>query len=429
MRISLSFKEPKGKIKAIASKSVAHRLLICAAFADKPTKIRCEETNNDIEATAACLNALGASIIRNTPYYEVTPVAPDRVTKNATLPCGESGSTLRFLLPIAAALGAESEFSLKGRLSERPLSPLKEELEAHGVSVTGKNPIKISGRLAGNSFSIDGGVSSQFVSGLLFALSLLENEATLEITGRIESAPYINITCDALKAFGATPERKGNEYTVCACGGFTSPSYIEVEGDWSNAAFPLALGALGGEVEVCGLNLSSSQGDRAIVDILLRFGAELKISDDGSSCLTRRSSLVGIDVDASQIPDLVPVIAAVASVAKGRTRIYGASRLRLKESDRLNSVSNMLSRLGARITENYDGLVIEGVESLSAGCVDSQNDHRIAMSAAVAAVACDGSVKIEGAEAVSKSYPAFWDDVRMLGGEIYEMSLNYPKTY
>lgn len=417
MKLSLSFDAPKGKIKAITSKSVAHRLLICSAFADAPTRILCEETNKDIEATAACLSALGANIQRNAPYYDVIPVSPENITRGATLPCGESGSTLRFLLPIAAALGADCSFLLEGRLADRPLSPLREELESHGVSISGKNPLSISGKLCGREFSIDGSVSSQFVSGLLFALTLLENEATLTVTGKIESAPYIDITCYSLSLFGAPVQKNENKFTVGARSHLISPSYLEAEGDWSNAAFPLALGVLGGEVEVCGLNPDSAQGDKAIIDILLRFGADISVSDNGSY-IARRSNLKGIDIDASQIPDLVPVLATVASVAEGKTRIYGASRLRLKESDRLFTVSDMLRRLGANIEENDDGLTIEGVRALRGGSVSSYNDHRIAMSAAVAASVCESAVEIDGAEAVNKSYPTFWEDARSLGAKI-----------
>lgn len=420
MKLSLSFDAPKGKIKAITSKSVAHRLLICSAFADAPTRILCEETNKDIEATAASLNALGANIQRNAPYYDVIPVSPENITRGATLPCGESGSTLRFLLPIAAALGADCSFLLEGRLADRPLSPLREELESHGVSISGKNPLSISGKLSGREFSIDGSVSSQFVSGLLFALTLLENEAILTVTGRIESAPYIDITCYALSLFGAPVQKNENKFTVGARVSLTSPSYLEAEGDWSNAAFPLALGVLGGEVEVCGLNPDSAQGDKRIIDILLRFGADISVSDNGSY-IARRSNLKGIDIDASQIPDLVPVLATVASVAEGRTRIYGASRLRLKESDRLFTVSDMLRRLGAKIEENDDGLTVEGVRALRGGSVSSYNDHRIAMSAAVAASVCESAVEIDGAEAVNKSYPTFWEDASSLGAKISDI--------
>ena len=266
--MSVSPATPCGTVKAIASKSVAHRLLICASFADKKTLIRCEETNRDIEATADCLCALGVKITRSAPFYEVEPISPECVNKNALLPCGESGSTLRFLIPVVAALGAHSTFVMEGRLPQRPLSPLREELEAHGVVLTLKesNLLTVEGTLSGNEFSIDGNVSSQFVSGLLFAASLMPHDTKLSVTGKIESAPYINITLDALSIFGAMPQQNGNAYTVTAKRRLISPQRIEVEGDWSNAAFPLCLGVMGkGSVCVTGLNAASSQGDAKII--------------------------------------------------------------------------------------------------------------------------------------------------------------------
>ncbi|MBE6593248.1 MAG: 3-phosphoshikimate 1-carboxyvinyltransferase [Ruminococcaceae bacterium] len=405
----------EGKIKSIASKSVAHRLLICAAFADAPTRIRCDETNKDIEATAACLSALGAKIERNESYYTVTPVKPCDVIKGASLPCGESGSTLRFLLPVAAALGADCSFELEGRLPDRPLSPLREELEAHGIAISGKNPLQIRGKLVGNSFSIDGNVSSQFISGLLFALTLLDTDGTLKVNGKLGSAPYVDITCDALSLFGAPVSKFENTYKTEAHTLLCSPCSIEVEGDWSNAAFPLALGAIGKEVEVLGLSNKSSQGDKAIVDLLRRFGADIIYNDEKNSYVAKRSDLHGIEIDASQIPDLVPILATVASVAKGRTIIYGASRLRLKESDRLESVSEFLNSLGADVTQTDDGLIINGVEQLSGAKIDSFNDHRIAMSAAVASAVCEGEIILSRAEAVEKSYPSFWQDMLGVG--------------
>ena len=420
MKISVSPSATSGSIKAIASKSVAHRLLICAAFGDKKTTIRCDELNKDIEATAACLSELGATIKRSAPYYEVTPVSLKNVKKNALLPCGESGSTLRFLIPVVAALGADSRFLMEGRLPYRPLSPLKEELEAHGISFIyeKEDVLQIKGTLLGNSFSIDGGVSSQFISGLLFALTLMQNEATLTVTGKIASAPYLRITEDALELFGARPQRNENIYTVKSGSTLTAPRSIDVEGDWSNAAFPLCLGILGkGSVCVRGLNCSSSQGDSKIIELISAFGGNIKPTAENDGYIASPSSLRGIEIDAENIPDLVPILSVLASVASGTTTIYGAARLRIKESDRLQSVSAMLSTLGADIRETDDGLVINGISSLTGGTVSSCNDHRIAMSAAVAACICSSPVIIEGAEAVEKSYPAFWDDMRTLGAE------------
>ena len=417
MVVSVTPSIPNGEIKAIASKSVAHRLLICAAFGDKHTRIRCEETNDDIEATAACLSALGAKIVRRGTYYEVSPIAPAEVQKNAALPCKESGSTLRFLIPVVAALGAESSFIMEGRLPERPLSPLREELEAHGIvfSYEKSNVLKIKGKLLGDSFSIDGGVSSQFISGLLFAMTLLEQKATLTVTGNIGSAPYISITEDVLGLFDARPEKKGKVYSVKADTRLISPQALDVEGDWSNAAFPLCLGILGkGAVRVNGLNALSSQGDAQIVSLIKNFGGSISTAENGSFT-AKHSKLHATDIDAQNIPDLVPILAVLASVSEGTTRIYGASRLKLKESDRLMSVCSLLSTLGADIKQTDDGLIINGRPSLTGGRISSYNDHRIAMSAAVAACVCSSAVIIDGAEAVQKSYPSFWDDMRSLG--------------
>jgi 3-phosphoshikimate 1-carboxyvinyltransferase len=394
---------------------MAHRLLICAAFADAPTTVICTETNNDIEATAGCLSSLGANIKRTTDGYEVEPIDRARIQDAPLLDCGESGSTLRFMLPIVAALGKGGRFALHSRLPERPLSPLREELEAHGITLEGKEILTLSGRLEGNSFSIDGGVSSQFVSGLLFALSLLDHPSTLEITGKLESAPYVDMTCNSLALFGAKPNKTESGFEVNVCGKLVSPILISVEGDWSNAAFPLALGVLSGEVEVLGLDRNSTQGDSKIVELLREFGADITYIPDRRSYVAKKSELHGIRIDASQIPDLVPILATVASVANGRTEIYGAARLRLKESDRLESTSQMLNALGASITVRDDGLIINGRNSLSGGCVDSFNDHRIAMSAAVASAVSQNEVTVKHAESVQKSYPRFWDDMMSLG--------------
>ena len=297
----------------------------------------------------------------------------------------------------------------------RPLSPLREELEAHGItfSAAGSNPLLMSGKLAGDDFSIPGDVSSQFISGMLFAMSLCGRGGSLRITSRLESAPYVDMTCDALALFGCKVTKSTDGYTVSVAKPVAPDESISVEGDWSNAAFPLAAAAMGGMVTVTGVYRGSRQGDRAIVALLERFGAVVDQTD--TSVTVRHAPLRGIRIDATQIPDLVPILATVASVAEGETVIEGASRLRIKESDRLVTTRNMLATLGADITETEDGLIIHGKKTLLGGSVFAEGDHRIAMSAAVASVACREPVTITGAQATAKSYPAFFEDISSIG--------------
>ena len=398
----------KSQINAISSKSEAHRYLICAALGDKRVKMLCTDTNADIDATASCLNSLGANITREGEFFIIEPIKT--ISSGAILDCNESGSTLRFLLPVAAALGADCSFIMRGRLSERPTSPLYELLSDNGITLgaQGVNPLDIKGKLKSSNYSIAANISSQFISGMLFALSICEGESKLTLDGKLESAPYVEMTLDALRAFGASIEfdNSTNTYPINGKDKVHSPAVVTVGGDWSNAAFFLCAGALGeNEITLHGLDTNSRQGDREILEILKKMGARVEISTDGITVYPSR--LCSVDIDASQIPDLVPILATVASVAEGKTTIYNASRLRLKESDRIASVCNMLSSLGANITPTDDGMVIIGKPRLIGGIVDSCNDHRIAMSAAIASLVCDGEVKISRFEAISKSYPTF----------------------
>ncbi|MBQ8849919.1 MAG: 3-phosphoshikimate 1-carboxyvinyltransferase [Clostridia bacterium] len=414
MKVLITPSQTGGRISAIASKSAAHRALICAAFADKDTRILCHELNEDIEATVRCLSALGANIERDAPYYLVKPVK--NIVKGATLDCGESGSTMRFLVPVACLLGADASFLMSGRLPNRPLSPLREELERCGItfSEAGSNPLVCRGKVTENEFAIRGDVSSQFISGLLFALAVSGRAGKLRIIGKLESAPYVDITADMLRRFGVDVSTTEDGYEIKKNGGLVSPFDLAVEGDWSNAAFPLALGAIGKRpVSVSGLDENSRQGDKGILDVLRSMGA--RVESDGGCVTVYPSALGGARVDSSQIPDLVPIIATVASVAEGETVIYNAGRLRIKESDRLLAVSTVLRGIGANVTETEDGLRIVGVPALSGGEVSSFGDHRIVMSAAVASVRCRNTLTIDGAEAVAKSYPKFFEDMRKLG--------------
>lgn len=398
----------KKQVRAISSKSEAHRYLICAALADSSTQIVCTDTGADIDATANCLSALGAEIERTENRFLVTPIS--KVRKDQSLDCNESGSTLRFMLPLAASLGADCSFNMRGRLASRPLSPLYEILRDNGVTLSpqGKNPLTIQGKFGAGDYAVAANISSQYISGLLFALSVANGKSTLTLEGKIESAPYIEMTTDALRAFGAKInfDSEKNCFTIEGQEKLHAPQKLTVGGDWSNAAFFLAAGAIGqNEVTVSGISESSRQGDREIVAILEKMGAQTHHSDNEITVYP--SDLHGIEIDAAQIPDLVPILATVASVADGQTRIYNAGRLKLKESDRIESVCTTLSTLGADITATDDGMIINGKKTLLGGTVDSYNDHRIAMSAAIASLVSTDSVTITRFEAINKSYPTF----------------------
>ncbi len=412
MNITLPAQALCGSVRIPASKSQAHRLLICAALGQERVTLRCDGFSNDILATAQCLRSLGAqaemesdSLIRLTPGRSDAP---------CILPCGESGSTLRFLLPVAAALGANATFHMDGRLPQRPLHPLDGELTRHGVTLTRDgDTLTVSGRLLPGDYTLPGNVSSQYISGLLMALPLLSGDSTLTVTGKVESAAYIAMTEDALRLSGVTFHKDGWVYRIPGGQNFALPGNLAVEGDWSNAAFFLCAGALSQQgVTVTGLNTASSQGDRAIVDILRQFGA--CVIETERAVTVTAGTLRGITIDAAAIPDLIPVLSVVAAAADGETHIVNAARLRLKESDRLATTAAMLRALGGSVEELPDGLIIRGTP-LSGGTVDSANDHRIAMSAAVAASLC--AVTVEGSECVNKSYPRFWEDYAALKGD------------
>lgn len=386
----------RGKIDAIPSKSQAHRLLICAAFADSPTKLVCPQINRDIQATADCLNALGAKVVRTADGYTVEPMTA--IPEKATLDCCESGSTLRFFLPIVGALGVDATFLMAGRLPQRPLSPLWEEMERMGCVLTRptENTIRCTGKLAVGEYAISGSVSSQFVTGLLYALSLLDGKSTLQLTGKVESLPYIHMTVAALNTFGIEIPEENQCYTVKPQT-FRSPGNLPVEGDWSNGAFWLAAQALGSELAIGNLNYSSPQGDRAVVQCL-------KALEENAV------------IDATHTPDLVPILAVVAGAKKGASFV-NAARLRLKETDRLATTKALVEGLGGKATIEGDSLTVEGT-GYHGGWVDATGDHRIAMAAAIGATVCTEPVTVHGAESVEKSYPAFWDDYKMLGGKL-----------
>lgn len=387
----------RGEVRAPASKSQAHRYLICAALTEHTVRVENAGSSQDIRATLACLSAL---------------LYADGGTRR--LDCGESGTTLRFMLPLAGALDASAEFMLRGRLPERPIEPLARELRAHGMSIERKeNILRCSGKLRQGVFTLPGDVSSQFISGLLMALPMLPENSILNITGQLQSAPYVAMTLEALRLCKISVTETTGGYHIPGGQSYAAPEIMTVEGDWSNAAPFLCMGALSRcGVAVTGLNPESVQGDRAIVQILRELGANVEVRDGSVS--VRRGALCGITIDAAMIPDLVPVLAALAAAADGETKIINAGRLRLKESDRLSGTARLLRALGADARIDGDSLIIRGRPELAGGVVETDSDHRMAMAAAVAACACRGVVTISDPGCINKSYPGFWDDYSSL---------------
>lgn len=403
-----------GSVRIPASKSQAHRLLICAALGVQPVALQCDGVSADIAATARCLRALGADITDDgAGTFRIVPIAGE-MPAHADLFCGESGSTLRFLLPVVGTLGADVTFRMEGRLPERPLSPLDAVLTAHGMTIRRDGALlHVAGQLRPGAYELPGDVSSQYISGLLMALPRLPGESTLAVTGKLESAGYIAMTEDALRLSGIRLQKSGRTYTIPGGQTVRLPAQCHVEGDWSNAAFFLCMGALSpAGVTVTGLSVASSQGDRAVLDVLRRFGADVRETQDAVT--VRRGALRGIPIDAAPIPDLIPVLSVVAALADGETQIVNAARLRLKESDRLESTAATLRALGAQVEVHDSGLTVTGRPTLTGGTVDPQHDHRIAMAAATAACGSAAPVTVRDRACIEKSYPCFWTDLSAL---------------
>lgn len=404
-----------GRVNAPSSKSFSHRMLIAAALAGGVSEISNISASEDIDATVGALTALGAKIFREGNTYTVigikTPAA------SAVIDCRESGSTMRFIIPIAAALGCSCEFHGRGKLPERPITPYIRELGKNGAVITrteGVMPFTMNGTLKGGDYLLEGDISSQFISGLLFALPLCSGNSVIRLASRLESKPYADMTVEALSRFGVTvdesEDRDGLPVYRIRGGQKYRSADASVEGDYSQAAFYFAANALGSEIKVDNLSENSVQGDKKILEIIGGISYN-KINDSGLR------KLPAFSVDVSDIPDLVPVLSVLGCFTDGVSRITGAKRLKIKESDRLEAIAAALGNIGGKITVKDDSIEIEPVESFHGGTIDGCNDHRIVMASAIASTMADGEVTITDAEAVTKSYPDFWTDFAALGGE------------
>ena len=395
-----------GTLDVIPSKSASHRAVMMAALCREETRLAPLQRSRDIKATLTCAMALGLG-------------RHDAPQGLRTLDCGESGSTLRFFIPLALDGRGPVRFVGHGRLMQRPLSVYEQLFIPRGVRWTlGGDALTVEGRLQSGEFALRGDVSSQFITGLLLALPLLPGDSVIRITTALESRAYVELTRRIQASFGVA-SRWADKRTLLVPGGQTpaSPGSFAIEGDWSHAAFYLVAGALGkaGPLTLRHLDTDSTQGDRAIVSILRSMGARIEETADGLSVFP--SALHGAQVDVTQVPDLVPVLAVAMAGAQGESRITGAARLRIKESDRLSAIASALGACGAEIAELPDGLVIRGGQPLHGASVEGCNDHRIVMAMAVAAALCDGDITISDAEAVAKSAPAFWQEYASLGGQ------------
>ena len=387
MNLTITPTRLSGTVTPPPSKSQAHRLLIAAALAGDGSVIHNLADSQDIQATRRCMAELKTN----------SSSLPD-------LDCGESGSTLRFLIPVALALRGGGVFTGHGRLMERPQRPYFDIFDEKGIRYRqGAGKLVVEGRLTPGVYRLPGNVSSQFVTGLLYALPLLDGDSEILLTSPLESRGYVDMTLEVLKEFGIRVEESEDRFLIP--GGQTyRPREAAVEADWSQAAFWYAANCLGSRLEILGLNPESTQGDMAVG----HWAQALSQSGD-------------VEIDVSGCPDLAPPLAAMAAVRQGTARLVNAARLRIKESDRLATITAALAALGADLEDFPDSLTIHGKDELAGGCaVDCCNDHRIAMMAAIAATRCREPVTLLGAECVAKSYPDFWEHYRMLGGVFHE---------
>ena len=414
----------KGAIEIPPSKSMSHRAIICASLSEGISLIENMILSDDIVATLEAMKSFGIEVKiweadENSRCHLQIKGREKLELLNNEIDCKESGSTLRFLIPMAGLLGKSVTYMGRGKLMERPLDTYYEIFQEQGIfyeNHNGKLPLSIQGQLKPGIFRMKGNISSQFITGLLFVLPILQGDSKIIITTDLESKGYVDLTIDMLKRFSI--EVANNNYQEFYIKGnqkYQATDY-RVEGDFSQAAFFIVAGILGEEMNCKGLNMNSLQGDQIILDIVKSMGANISLEHD--LVRIKQSSTKGMTIDVRQCPDLVPILAVLGAVSEGTTKIINGQRLRIKESDRLKAISTELNKLGADIKELEDGLEIQGKENLQGGIVSSWNDHRIAMALAIASIKCTKPVIIENSGAVEKSYPTFWKDFEKIGGKI-----------
>ena len=413
----------RGEILIPPSKSLAHRYVISAGLSEGESTLGNIDLSVDIKATMGCMKALGVSFREKEEENKRVTLSVEGKgshleLEEGVLNCEESGSTLRFMIPLLLIQEEEAVLTGKGKLVERPLTVYYDLFSEKGIAYEtgegGKLPLKLKGKLTPGIYRIPGNISSQFITGLLFALPLIDGDSEILVEGKFESKPYVDLTVDVLRNFGVHIDEKGNGYLISGNQAYQGGHYF-VEGDFSQIAFFAVAGMIGKEPITChGLNKESLQGDKAIIDIIKEMGGRIEEIEDGYTFYPTKTK--GTVIDVSLCPDLVPALGLLGALSEGETRIINGERLRIKESNRLAAVAEELGTLGADIEETSDGLLIKGVGGLGGGRVKSHNDHRIAMTLAMASLACDSDIYLEGYESVNKSYPGFWEDFNKLGG-------------
>ena len=408
-----------GTVPSVSSKSFVHRSLLCAACAERTTNITCSQISEDIQATVECLKSLEATIAKTKQGFRVTPLPKQKNYSDVQINCKESGTTLRFMLPLLGGLGATATIYGSNRLLSRPLEPLVAQLTQHGMSIirVSENKLQVSGQLIGGKFSLPGNISSQFISGLLLTAPLLKQQTSIKIEGKISSQNYIHITQQVMKNFGCpiTFSSNNSTYTVNATP-YKSPGVYTNEGDWSNAAPWLIAGALGNGVKVINLTTQSVQPDRSILAALSMIGA--RVSRQADSATVKMEHLRPISLSVDEICDLAPALAALAAYIPGTSTLSNIDRLHFKESDRVESICQTLHAFNVAFTldKSQNKLLIHGGKQPKSCTVNSFNDHRIVMMATLLAIYATGTVTITHAEAINKSYPLFFEHFSHLGG-------------
>lgn len=422
MDIMIKPKVLQGEISVPSSKSLCHRALISSSLAEGNSKISKVGFSKDIDATIGALRTLGVNIKEDRFLGEISVEGSGKINPISNkINCFESGSTLRFLIPLACTTGINITFTGQGKLVERPLQEYYKIFEKQSVNYStnhGKLPLTVNGKISHGEYKVRGDVSSQFITGLLFALPILKGNSSIILTTPLESKAYVDLTIDMLKKFKIKIDNRDYKKFFIKGNQRYEKSQYKVEGDFSQGAFWIIAGILGSNLWCCGMNTDSLQGDKAILKIIEKM--EGKISIDGKKIRGEKSSTKSEIIDVSQCPDLVPIIAVLAALSQGTTEIINAGRLRFKESDRLKAIATELNKIGGIVEEKGQGLIIKGTKFFTGGIVESWNDHRIAMAMAIASIKCKNPLIIKNADCVNKSYPNFWKDFMKVGGEFVE---------